>query len=58
MSFSSNGLRRDDEGKCIMLYGQRLPPALFRVIDDQPLASPALRKQFLALIKQLGIAEV
>lgn len=52
------GSRRDDEGNCIMLYGQRLPPAPFRVIGDQPLASPALRKQFLALIRQLDIAEV
>lgn len=52
------GSRRDDEGHCVMLYGQRLPGIPFRIIDDQPLSSPDLRKQFLALVRQLGIAEI
>jgi hypothetical protein len=52
------GSRRDDEGNCIMLYEQRIPPVPFRVIDDRPLSSPDLRKQFLGLVRQLGIAEI
>lgn len=55
---SKYGSRRDDEGNCILLYGQGLPPAPFRVVDDQSLSSPVLRRRFLALVRQLGIAEV
>jgi hypothetical protein len=52
------GSRRDDEGACIMLHGQRLGPTLPRVMDDRPLSTPDLRKQFLALVRQLGISEI
>jgi hypothetical protein len=52
------GSRRDDEGSCIMLHGQRLRPTPFRILDDRPLVSADLRKQFLALVRQLGISEL
>jgi hypothetical protein len=52
------GSRRDDEGACIMLHGQRLGPTPLRIVDDRPLSTPDLRKQFLALVRQLGISEI
>lgn len=52
------GSRRDDEGNCIMLYEQRIPSMPFRIMDDRPLSSPDIRKQFLALVRQLGISEI
>ena len=53
------GSRRDDAGRCIMLFKDRLPdPATpFAVIDDKPLASIELSRQFLQLIKQLRIPQ-
>lgn len=52
------GSRRDDEGNCIMLYGQRLPAVPFRVVDDRPLSSSDLRQQFVALVRQLHVATI
>jgi hypothetical protein len=51
------GSRRDDAGRCIMLFKDRLPDpgAPFIVIDDQSLASTALSREFLELIKRLRI---
>lgn len=53
------GSRRDDAGRCIMLFKDRLPdPATpFAVIDDKPLASTKLSEQFTQLIKKLRIPQ-
>jgi hypothetical protein len=53
------GSRRDDAGKCIMLFKDRLPtPAKpFHVIGDQPLASTTLSRQFIELLTQLRIPQ-
>lgn len=53
------GSRRDDAGKCIMLFKDRLPdPAKpFDVIEDEPLASTRLSRQFIELLNQLRIPQ-
>lgn len=53
------GSRRDDAGRCIMLFRDRLPdPARpFNVIGDEPMASTALSRQFIDLLNKLHIPQ-
>jgi len=53
------GSRRDDAGRCIMLFKDRLPdPAKpFDIISDEPLASSSLARQFVDLLGKLGIPQ-
>lgn len=52
------GSRRDDAGNCVMLFKQRLPDATrpFVVVSDEPLSSPKLSRDFLALTRQLDVS--
>ena len=53
------GSRRDDAGRCIMLFKNRLPhPAHpFEILGDEPMAGTALSREFLTLIQQLRIPQ-
>jgi hypothetical protein len=51
------GSRRNDSGRCLMLFKQRLPDPPFRVLDEQCLANPPLRKEVLELVRSLGVRE-
>jgi len=52
------GSRRNDSGRCLMLFKQRLPEPPFTVVEDQCLANPPLRKEVLDLLRSLGIREI
>ncbi len=52
------GSRRNDSGRCLMLFRQRLPDPPFTVLEEQGLANPPLRAEVLALVRSLGIREV
>ena len=52
------GSRRDDSGRCIMLFGQRLPTPRFEIVKVESLALPPRRAEVLALIRRLKIHEV
>ena len=52
------GSRRNDSGRCLMLFKQRLPNPPFVVLGEQSLANPPLRAEVLALVRSLGIHEV
>jgi len=52
------GSRRNDSGRCLMLFKQRLPDPPFAVLEEQRLASPPLRAEVLALVRSLGVREV
>jgi len=52
------GSRRNDEGRCVMLFGQRLPTPAFKVVGDEPLGHGPRRGQLLALVRRLGLHEV
>lgn len=52
------GSRRNDSGRCLMLFKQRLPDPPFTVLQEQSLAAPPLRAEVLALVRSLGIREV
>ena len=52
------GARRDDSGRCLMLFQQRLPDPPFTVLEQQCLANPPLRSEVLALVRSLGVRQV
>ena len=52
------GSRRNDSGRCLMLFGQRLPAGCLELVADEPLASGGRRAELLALVRSLGIHEV
>jgi hypothetical protein len=52
------GSRRNDSGRCLMLFKQRLADPPFTVVEEQCLATPPLRKEVLELVRSLGIREV
>jgi len=52
------GSRRNDSGRCLMLFKQRLADPPFTVVEEQCLATPPLRKEVLELVRSLGIGEV
>jgi hypothetical protein len=52
------GSRRDDAGRCLMLFGQRLPDPPFELLSQEPLAVGPRRTQVLALVRALGLHEV
>ena len=52
------GSRRNDAGRCLMLFRQRLPDPPFVVLEEQSLANPPLRAEVLALVRSLGVREV
>lgn len=52
------GSRRNDAGRCLMLFKQRLPDPPLTVLEEQSLAAPPLRAEVLALVRSLGIREV
>ena len=52
------GSRRNDSGRCLMLFKQRLPDPPFVVLEEQSLANPPLRAEVLALVRSLDIREV
>jgi len=52
------GSRRNDSGRCLMLFKQRMPDPPFTVLAEQRLAAPPLRAEVLALVRSLAIHEV
>ena len=52
------GSRRNDSGRCLMLFKQRLSDPPFIVIEQQSLATPPLRAEVLALVRSLDLHEV
>lgn len=52
------GSRRHDAGRCLMLFGQRLPAPPFTVVSDEPLSHGPRRSEVLALIRGLGLHEI
>lgn len=52
------GSRRDDAGRCLMLFGQRLPSPPFEVLKVEPLAVGARRTEVLRLVRSLKLHEV
>jgi hypothetical protein len=52
------GSRRDDAGRCLLLFKQRLPDPPFVVTKDEPLALAPRRKEMLDLIDLLGISRI
>jgi hypothetical protein len=52
------GSRRNDSGRCLMLFGQRMADPPFTVLEQHCLANPPLRNEVLALVRSLGIREV
>lgn len=49
------GSRRDDSGRCVMLFGQRLPADALRVVADDPLAVDPYRSMVIKLAESLGL---
>jgi hypothetical protein len=52
------GSRRDDAGRCLMLFKQRLPDPPFIVTKDEPLALAPRRKEVLDLVHLLKIQAI
>ena len=52
------GSRRDDSGRCLMLFEQRLPDPPFAVLEEHELAKSPYRDEVLALVRSLGLHEV
>lgn len=52
------GSRRDDSGRCLMLFRQRLPDPPVEVLEEHCLADPPLRREVLELVRSLGVREV
>lgn len=52
------GSRRNDSGRCLMLFEQRLPTPPFTVLEEQSLEAPPLRAEVLALVRSLDVREV
>ena len=52
------GSRRDDAGRCLMLFGQRMPDPPLIVVSDEPLALEPRRSEIIALIRRLKIHKI
>ena len=52
------GSRRDDSGRCLMLFRHRMPDPPLTILSDEPLALFPRRQQVLALIRRLNIHEI
>ena len=52
------GSKRDDSGRCLMLFRQRMPDPPFEVLGVEPLAIGARRAEVLALVRSLKLHEV
>ena len=52
------GSRRNDAGRCLMLFRQRLPDPPFEVLDEEPLAVGSRRAEILSLVRSLRLHEV
>jgi hypothetical protein len=52
------GSRRDDAGRCLMLFGQRMPTPPLKVLSDEPLAVEPRRSEIIALIRRLKIHKI
>lgn len=52
------GSRRDDSGRCLMLFKHRMPDQPFMIVGDEPLALSPRRQQVRALVRRLGIREI
>jgi RES domain len=54
----SYGSRRNDAGRCLMLFKQRLPEPPFEVLGVESMAIGPRRKEVLALVRSLKLHEV
>ncbi len=54
----SYGSKRNDSGRCLMLFKQRMPDPPFQVLGVEPLATGARRVEVLALVRSLKLHEV
>jgi RES domain len=52
------GSRRNDSGRCLMLFRQRLPAKPFVVLEEESLALPPRRAEMLALVQSLKVRQV
>jgi hypothetical protein len=52
------GSRRDDAGRCLMLFGQRMPDPPLIVVSEEPLALEPRRSEIIALIRRLKIHKI
>ena len=52
------GSRRDDAGRCLILFKQRLPDPPFTLTNNEHLALPPRRKEVLDLVRRLRISEI
>jgi RES domain len=52
------GSRRNDMGRCLMLFKQRLPDPPLTVLSDELLALSPRRGEVLGLVRSLGIFEI
>jgi RES domain len=54
----SYGSNRNDSGRCLMLFKQRMPEPPFQVLGVEPLAIGTRRVEILALVRSLKLHEV
>ena len=50
--------RRDDSGRCVMLFKQRLQDPQLRVVSDEPLSLGPRRAEMMALVRSLRLREI
>jgi hypothetical protein len=54
----AHGSRRDDAGRCLMLFGQPMPNPHLTLLSDEPLALEPRRSEIIALIRRLKIQKI
>ncbi len=54
----SYGSRRDDSGRCLLLFKQRMPNPPFEVLGVEPLAFGSRRVEILELVRSLKLHEL
>lgn len=52
------GSKRDDAGRCLMLFRQRLPTPPFDVLEEYCLAETPFRNEVLTLVRSLEVQEI
>lgn len=52
------GSRRNDAGRCLMLFHQRITHPAFRILKEEPLAIDPRRAEVLALVRRLKLNEI
>lgn len=52
------GSRRNDAGRCLMLFHQRITHPLFRILKEEPLAIDPRRAEVQALVRRLKLNEI